>query len=462
MNIDVKNNIDFDLVNDLNTTILINEKVEKKNENDIDTLLTMGFDQKMAKKVYVLLKPNNIDEAIYLLTQDDGKYHHYFIERHGKPNQCFICGLGPEKHLNFIRKSIYNENRENKTNKIEKELNEINEPLMSTSSILSDESQISEEEIKKPQSCDICYEDISKKEKRENYLPCKHFFCSDCYLNYLQKKITHNEVGSITCMQKGCTYELDEKFIQSHLKGDKDLFDKYLKFKKRYELIKNQKIVLCPNENCESYANKEENNIFVKCLDGHAFCSICLGPWHIGKQCKIGDLESYGKEHHLKKCPRCGALTEKNMGCNHMKCNCGCNWCWFCRNEFENEYEHFGVNGPCANLHFTGKEFYNNCFCLCIHNTWIKVMHQLLLLFIITSLPSAYFLRKTKSDFYNDDSFKKCLRFLRLIGIFYSIGFFGLFLPIGFVLFIICLCANQLKRKIIRYILDLEDKEPAE
>ncbi|PVI05523.1 hypothetical protein DM02DRAFT_668177 [Periconia macrospinosa] len=32
----------------------------------------------------------------------------------------------------------------------------------------------------------------------------------------------------------------------------------------------------------------------------------------------------------IKKCPRCGVLTEKNGGCDHMACVCGAHWCWEC------------------------------------------------------------------------------------------------------------------------------------
>jgi uncharacterized membrane protein len=471
MNIQMNNkdpkDIDFNLFNDLNTTILINENVEKNGVNDLNTLLSMGFDEKMIKKVYVLLKPNNIDEAIYLLTDDKGIYHHYFIERHGREDECFICGLKSENHQNFLpngkqrTKSI-----KDNTTKSKIELTDIrNEPLIESDEgdtlEPSSDYDIDDEELKNIQNCNVCAGDLTNKDKKNNYLPCKHFFCSDCYLNYLKNEIEKNAVDSIKCMEKDCPQELDEKFISSHLNGDKSLLDKYHKFKKRNKISQNPDLVICPEENCDSYAKKEKDNKFVKCLNGHKFCSECKKPWHGNKEC-IPDIDRdlMGK-YHLKKCPKCKAMTEKNMGCNHMKCNnCHCNWCWFCEKIFDSEKEHFGVNGPCAKLQFTRSEIYNNCCCLFLYKCWICFMHFMLLLFIIPSITSAYMLRKVKDSFNEEEKFKKIKRFEYFLCIFILcvIPYLLLFLGCGFPFFLICLIPS-LRRKVIIYILDLNDRE---
>lgn len=460
MNIQVNENprksYDINLIKDLNTSILVDERFEKNNEYDLNTLVSMGFDIKMAKKVYVLLRPRNIDEVIYLLTQDDGKYHHYFIERHGNENECFICGTNREKHIKFIpkekpRNSISNKNK-NK-DKLDKELNTLNEPLVN-----SEGEDVCQLEVDIKIKCEICDEFLSPKEIQENILPCKHFFCTDCYLNNFKEKIGNNGVYSIKCMKFECKEELNNDFIGKLLNGNNELYEKYLKFKKRNEIAKNPNLVPCPSENCESYAQKEENNQFVKCQKGHKFCSLCKEKWHKGKNCNIDEINSIIEDYHLKNCPSCGELTEKSLGCNHMKCKCGCDWCWFCKKPFKDENEHYGINGPCANLHFTQKEMYNNCCILCIHNTWIKVWHNILLLFVITSSLSAYFLRKYKRDF-QEKTFNIFLRAMRLIGLVYSICFMPIFLIIGFPVFLFCICARGIRRRLILYFLDLDDRE---
>ena len=55
----------------------------------------------MIRKVYIFLKPNDINEALDYLSQQDGIYHHDFMERHGQKNKCFICGAPPANHINY-------------------------------------------------------------------------------------------------------------------------------------------------------------------------------------------------------------------------------------------------------------------------------------------------------------------------------------------------------------------------
>ena len=77
------------------------DKFDSKIEKDMQTILAMGYDEKMIRKVYIILKPTDINEALDYLSQSDGIYHHDFMETHGKPDQCFICGEPPQNHINY-------------------------------------------------------------------------------------------------------------------------------------------------------------------------------------------------------------------------------------------------------------------------------------------------------------------------------------------------------------------------
>ena len=189
MNIeDLNNNNDLNSFSiNLNSTFLINENVTEQVQDEVDTISSMGFDQNMAKKVYVLFKPKNINEAIYLLTEENGKYHHYFIERHGKEDECFICGKPQENHYNFrtqrnsIRKSRLNSIKDNKTNKqIKTELSNItyNQPLIEDDEVENTESET--DIINENIYCGVCDNDLTNNEKKRNKIPCGHYFCSFC------------------------------------------------------------------------------------------------------------------------------------------------------------------------------------------------------------------------------------------------------------------------------------------
>ena len=59
----------------------------------------------MIRKVYIILKPSEINEALDFMSQEDGIYHHDFMETHGKADQCFICGKPPKNHINYEPKN---------------------------------------------------------------------------------------------------------------------------------------------------------------------------------------------------------------------------------------------------------------------------------------------------------------------------------------------------------------------
>ena len=91
------------------------------------------------RKVYTILKPSEINEALDFLSQENGIYHHDFMETHGKVDQCFICGQPPQNHINYepqttlvekLRNSIgYTETKRNSKNSEDDKL-KLKEPLI--------------------------------------------------------------------------------------------------------------------------------------------------------------------------------------------------------------------------------------------------------------------------------------------------------------------------------------------
>ena len=129
---------------------------------DIELLKSMGFDKKMINKVYILLRPENIERAIDYMTEIDGVYQHDFIPS-SNPNErslCFICKKPINNHLDYIpddllidadlnnnnlinkqkedfyqkyqEQNIINEKISNQLNENKNELNEIKKKLEET------------------------------------------------------------------------------------------------------------------------------------------------------------------------------------------------------------------------------------------------------------------------------------------------------------------------------------------
>ena len=442
---------------DLNTSISLKDKFDPKFQNDMNTILGMGYDEKMIRKVYIFLKPSDINEALDYLSQQDGIYHHDFMERHGQKNKCFICGQPPANHINYepennsknilnsIRDSVgYSSDKINTLNAKNDENKLLNDPLISSENKNSKKTEI---------NCDLCLEEMTEDEVENNKLPCKHLFCNDCYLNFLQDKIKNNKVGKITCMQFKCPHEFDENFVISHLQNDQILINKYKKFKLRNQLYNDENIKFCPIKDCESYAKKEGDNKYVTCLEGHQFCFQCSKPWHGNKECQDEidkDFKKWKKNKVIKRCPKCKFWTEKNMGCNHMTCpECKYEWCWFCGSKCDPG--HFKIGGACYGLQFTNKSCYNNCLFLYGYKLTIWLLQALMLIFYIPGLMIVYGLSFSDNEFM--DKYPKVLYYITVA--FFIITFFFIFIGLGSIFFVICTIVWCLKRKAITFLLDL-------
>ena len=442
-------------VKELDSSLTIENNFDPINQEDLNNLVEMGYDQKMIKKIYILLKPKDINEAIDFLSQEKGIYHHDFMERHGKNDVCFICGESAKNHINYIpeRKSLL----ENIRDSLSKSKNKINANLIDYSIGKIDNDSNNEEKKngnnnngKKENEilCDLCLEEMTEDEKEKNTLICKHLFCSDCYLNYFQDKINNNKVGKITCMQHKCIYEFDEDFIISHLKGDQNLINKYKKFKLRSNLYDDPNVKFCPINNCESYARKEGDNKYVTCLEGHKFCFVCSKPWHGKKKCQDEidkDFKKWKKNKIIKKCPKCKMWTEKNMGCNHMTCaECKYQWCWLCGGKYSER--HFEAGGGCAGLQFSDSSLFNYCFCLYLYKFWTFLLQMIIFIFIIHIYGFVKTLKNTDYELSNG-----CAFFVAFpIWFLWSIAYFCFFICLGIILCIISIFFFCIKEPIIQ------------
>ena len=452
-----------DINNNGNSKISEN-KFDSKIQQDMKTILSMGYDEKMIRKVYTILKPSEINEALDFLSQENGIYHHDFMETHGKVDQCFICGQPPQNHINYepqttlvekLRNSIgYAETKRNSKNSEDDKL-KLKEPLIELQNSDDGKKEEPEEEDNgEPTYCDLCTDEMKKKEIKNNTLPCKHLFCNDCYLNYFQDKIKNNKVGKITCMQHKCPTEFDDNFIISHLAGDEILINKYKKFKLRNKLYEDSNIKFCPIKGCESYAKREGNEKCVTCLEGHQFCFECSKPWHGDKKCQDEidkDFNKWKRNKLVKRCPKCKFWTEKNLGCNHMTCpECKYQWCWLCKSKYDKG--HYEIGGGCYGLRFTKKNCWNNCFFLYGYKFLMWLLQSIIIIFYIPCLMFVYGC-SYDNQYYESGRYPKFLYFSTVV--FFVISYLIFFTGLGSIFFVISLPAYCLKNKAIIFLLDL-------
>ena len=319
------------------------ESTEGQNiKSDIELLVQMGFNKKMINKVYILLRPPNIDRAIDYMTEVDGIYQHDFVESTNQKEQllCFICKKPKQNHLDYIPDDLLNEDQNIDIIEQEEDIIENVNPQ------IKDKDNNDE--------CDICYEEINDEDKILNTIPCGHLFCTQCWFNYLKTSIIEAKVDNIRCMDHECDEIISDEFILNHISRNKVLVEKYKKFTKRAEIIKDVNKKICPNPDCDSFLQKSDLTKYVECENGHKYCFECLKPPHGDKSCDYQEEKQFmtwTKGKRVKRCPRCKMYTEKNEGCNHMTCaSCKYQWCWLCEGQYI--YGHYD-SGKCAGHQFT-------------------------------------------------------------------------------------------------------------
>ena len=349
----------------------------QKIKTNIELLQDMGYDKKMINKIYILFQPENINRAIDYMTEINGIYHHHFFENYNSnkdKNICFICKKNKIFHFDYIpneefysnngysiNNNMINEINNNFNNEVNNNINNnfnfsnLNSLSNNISFNYSNNEDISDQNKrnKSPFECKVCYEGIEENEKQSNMLPCGHFCCKQCWINYFKTLISEGTVEEIKCIDFSCNNIIEEEFILKHIKEDQTLIEKYNKFKIRAEILKDENKRPCPFPDCESFLEKSKSTKYIKCKNGHEYCFECLKPPHGKIKCQNLDKKflNWTKNKRVKKCPKCGIYIEKNEGCNHMKCNnCKYDWCWLC--EGPNTYDHYS-SGKCKGHQYT-------------------------------------------------------------------------------------------------------------
>lgn len=63
-------------------------------------------------------------------------------------------------------------------------------------------------------------------------------------------------------------------------------------------------------------------------------CWKCKKLYHHGSTCQASDIDPELAQTlqnlGIKRCPKCRAAVRRMLGCRHMQCRCGAQWCWYC------------------------------------------------------------------------------------------------------------------------------------
>ena len=205
------------------------------------------------------------------------------------------------------------------------------------------------------EECVCCYsEDVMP----EEMFPCRngHRFCSECIKRAAEVAVGEGKT-SLCCLGQ-CEDSFELSTLQLAL--DSHMFSKWLK---KIQLAEVEKADIEGLERCPfcEFATimdttPEENKIF-RCLNpecGKESCRLCKELSHIPLHCdeveKDGEvrkrtyIENKMTEALIRQCYRCKKPFFKTEGCNKMKCACGAEMCYLCREPVTN-YRHFYGQG---------------------------------------------------------------------------------------------------------------------
>jgi ariadne-1 len=195
--------------------------------------------------------------------------------------------------------------------------------------------------------CLVCYE---PKDNTFDSLSCLHFFCGECWKQYLEAKLEDILTCiTSTCPLVGCNIVVPETKIRKYLSKEKLIEYQKVIFKNFTDY--NVDMKWCPTPDCGicirsvSHFGKE-----ITCECKYVFCFKCGKEGHRPLQCEIvqaWNIKNNSESENVKwlqantkQCPGCHKFIEKNQGCNHMTCRkeaggCGFEFCWICMGEWK-------------------------------------------------------------------------------------------------------------------------------
>lgn len=180
--------------------------------------------------------------------------------------------------------------------------------------------------------CDICLEWKPK----AIVAPCEHSVCADC----LTQLATHASLRQARFGLRCCD-DFDEIFLpisEADLRNHVPVSVLDALEEKRIEATTPNRIY-CHVRICSTFIKPEniDNEIAYCQICNAKTCATCKAESHPGS-CREptnedDEVRKLAEEKQWKSCPECGAIIDRNAGCDLVTCICGCRMCYHCGKE---------------------------------------------------------------------------------------------------------------------------------
>lgn len=196
-------------------------------------------------------------------------------------------------------------------------------------------------QLLQPRECTICLEeqDLDFFHTLET---CQHIFCRDCLADHLATQISASCL-TVNCPEVGCPSEIPVSEME--LLVEPSLVEKYTECSfKSFVQQHADTYSCCPTRDCDYlfFYNEGDSHDFKCAQCAKRYCLKCRVEYHTNATCEqyqqwslengqsddlFGDLV---KGQKMKQCSRCRNWIQKTLGCDHITCRCGNQFCYRC------------------------------------------------------------------------------------------------------------------------------------
>jgi len=165
-------------------------------------------------------------------------------------------------------------------------------------------------------------------------VPCGHHYCRDCVRALIENYTRNESSHPLCCCKMRIPVTSVTKFISSN---QKKIFDT-----KRAEFsVPAKDRVYCCRPTCSTFlgssVGRQRDNGIVCSASGcrTTTCPRCKELAHPGERdCALNSstikLRALAEIKRWQTCPGCKAMVERTLGCSHMSCRCGAQFCYHC------------------------------------------------------------------------------------------------------------------------------------
>ncbi|KAF5342952.1 hypothetical protein D9758_014944 [Tetrapyrgos nigripes] len=212
--------------------------------------------------------------------------------------------------------------------------------------------------------CLVCTEAVSPLTSFK--APCGHHYCPSCLEGFVNASLKDDNIFPPQCCRKPLPLGLlspndtslswpspSSSNVCLNLNANIKLIHS-LSEKTRERSVPIKDRIYCPVPQCSVFlgsltilrAYHDDSSLCTCHSCGMIICLRCTQPYHRGKTCTHfsssasasasaalaaeNQLKSLAKEKKWQTCPGCSALVERSMGCPHMACRCGTQFCYGC------------------------------------------------------------------------------------------------------------------------------------